>query len=497
MNAQAVPESQKFTSDAIWVAVSQMLIFFAGLITLPILTKSYSSELFGVWAQINVTVGLLASILILQLSTACVRFLAAEKDKERLRLAFGTMLWPIVIFSFVMCLISFFLRQNLTMLLFTSSKYIPFVPLTFLWASMVALFDFLLSYLRAKGKIKRLSLINTALTVIRMGLIVVLAMAGYSLFWIVTGLVAIEALFVVIVLGIIIREIGLPGISIERVQLKKYFAFSIPHISGGFLFWIVNSSDRYLITHFLSLSQTGIYSVSYTLGSLISFFFIPIGFVLLPTLSKLWDHKELSRVRNYFENSLKFFLSLAIPSVVGLYVLSQPLIYFLTTSEYMVGGVLVLFVAMGVLFYGLYSLNAHLIYLNQKQSWWILIDSIGAFANICINIVLIPKVGIIGAAISTFISFTLLGIITSFWAKKVIEYTISLKFLSKVVLAALLMGLCINFIKVSSILDIVLTMIAGIVIFGFGLFLTRAFSKEDKNLIKEQFSYLNPKLWRR
>lgn len=495
MNAQVVPESQKFTNDAIWVAVSQMLIFFAGLITLPILTKSYSSELYGVWAQINVTVGLLASILSLQLSTACVRFLAAEEDKEKLRLAFGTMLWPIVIFSFVMCLISFFLRQNLTMLLFTSSKYIQFVPLTVLWASMVALFNFLLSYLRAKGKIKGLSLIKIALTVIGMGLIVVLAMTGYSLFWIVTGLVAIEALFVIIAFGIIIREIGLPKIRIER--LKNYFAFSIPHIPSGFLLWIVNSSDRYLITHFLSLSQTGIYSVSYTLGSLISFFFIPIGFVLLPALSKFWDNKELSRVRNYFENSLIFFLSLAIPSVVGLYVLSQPLIYFLTTSEYMVGGVLVLFVATGVLFYGIYSLNAHLIYLNQKQTWWILIDSIGAFANICINIVLIPKVGIIGAAISTFICFTLLGIITSFWAKKVIEYTINLKFLSKVVLAALLMGLCINFIKVSSILDIVLTVIAGIAIYGFGLFLTRAFSKQDIKLIKENFSWLNPKLWRR
>ena len=492
---QTISKSQKFSSDIIWVAVSQMLTLFTGLIALPVLTKSYNSELYGVWAQVNVTVGLLASILVLQLNTACVRFLAASEDKGKLRLAFGTMLWPIVTFIFVSLFLSFFLRQNLSTLLFAGHIYISFVPLTFLWASMEALFQFLLSYLRARGKIKGLSIIKTALAIIRMGLIVLLAMTGCSLFRIVVCLIAVGALFVVIVFGIIIREIGLPMIGVEG--LKSYFAFSIPHIPSGFLLWIVNSSDRYLITHFLSLSQTGIYSVSYTLGSLISFFFMPIGFVLFPTLSKFWDQKELSRARTYFEISLKFFLSLAIPSVVGLYVLAQPLIHFLTTSEYMVGGVLVLFVATGVLFYGIYNLNAYLIYLNQKQAWWLLIDSIGAFTNICINIVLIPKVGIIGAAISTFISFTILGIITSFWARKVIDYTISLKFLSKVVLAALLMGLCINFIKVSSILDIVLAVIAGIAIFGFGLFLMRAFSKQDIIWIKEKFSCSNPKLWRR
>ncbi len=494
MKSQVIYEPKKFITDVSWVAFSQVLMVLTGLITLSVLTKSYDSELYGIWAQVHVTIGLLTTFLALQFNIASVRFLAAKESKKERRLILGTMFWTIVTLCIVIFIISLLLRQNLSMLIFGNLKYVLFIPLIFIGASMEALFLFFISYIRSQRRIKRLSLIRITLFIIKMLSVIFLSLAGFDLIWIVISTIIITALFVSIFFGIIIREIGFPNFSYRG--LKSYLTYSIPQIPKELLNWVINSSDRYLIVYFLGLSQTGIYHVSYSLGLTISFVYISLGFVLFPTLTKSWEKKELSKVRNYFETTMKFYLLLSIPSVVGISILSQTLLQILATSEYVVGKIFIFIIASGVVFYGIYHINAYLIYLKKNQVWWIFLNIFGASANVSINIVLIPRIGIIGAAISTLVSFIILGIATTFWARKVIKYKISFKFLLKIIIASLIMGLCINSIKTDNIISVILTMIIGVAIYFLGLFIMRSFSPQDKELIKKIISAFIPKFWR-
>lgn len=335
MNNQTVTEPQKFASDLVWVAASNIAIPLVGLITLPALTKYYSAEIYGAWMQTVFVVWLLSFILNLSLGHAIIRFLAAEDDVELRRRALGAMLWPIVVFACLLFVISVLLRQDLSILLFATPEYVYLIPLIFLWASVEALFQFLTCYLLARRRIKRFSIIQISLTMTKMAVIVILAMTGYSLGWIIVCIIAGETAIVAVIFGMIVREIGFPKPALEG--LKGYLAFSVPLIPSGTLFWAISVSDRYFITHLLNLSQSGIYSASYAIGSLIYLFFYPLQVVLFPTVSKLWEQKELSRVRNYLEYATKLFLTLALPSAAGLYILSQPLLGSLTTPSYMVG----------------------------------------------------------------------------------------------------------------------------------------------------------------
>jgi len=495
MNASSSTEIQKFSSDILWVAISQAILSLTSIIILPFLTKYYSSEIYGIWTQIFVTVGVLSPILSLQFGTAMVRFLAAEEDREKRRRAFGAMLWSVLALACLMLVIAQLLRQDLSTLLFANPEYVYFIPLIFLWASMEALFSLTLSYLRARGKIKRLSVIQLGLAIVKIAVIVSLAMARYSLSSIIIYLVIGEAVFVATAFGMITKEIGFPKADFRG--LKNYLAFSIPQIPGGLLLWIINFSDRYFITYLVSLSHTGIYSASYTLGSVLSLFFTPIGTVLLPTVSKSWEQKELPRVKSYFEYSTKLFLTLAIPGAAGLYILSQPLLGILSTSEYMVGGSLVLLVALGTIFYGLYNLNVYIIYLVQQTKWLLLMVGVAAVTNAGINLALIPKIGIMGAAISTIVSYFVLAAIVTVWARKTINYKMDFKFLGKVIAATIVMAFCLRFIPTDNIWYVMLAIIAGAAIFALGLFLLKAFSTQDRRLIKEALAGLNPKLWRK
>ena len=102
----------------------------------------------------------------------------------------------------------------------------------------------------------------------------------------------------------------------------------------------MDSSDRYLITGFLGLSQTGIYSASINgIGELHdNFFHFPISFVIFPIVTRLWEKGDISGVKRYLEYSTKIFLFLGIPGSAGVYVLSKPLLVILTTSAFSVGG---------------------------------------------------------------------------------------------------------------------------------------------------------------
>lgn len=483
MNNQSVTEPQKFATDIVWVAISQTFVFLTGLVTLPALTKCYSPGTYGAWSQILVTIAVIFPILTLQLGTAVVRFLAAEDDTEKRRQAFGTMLWPILTFACLVLIISLLLRQNLSIFLFAEPEYVYLIPLIFLWASIEALFSFSLYYLLARGRVKRFSIMQIGLAITKIVVIVTLAMAGYSLGWIIVCLIAGETVLTAAVFGMIVREIGLPKPALEG--LKSYLAFSVPLIPGGILLWVIDASNRYFITHLLNLNQTGIYSASYTIGSLISLFYLPIYVVLFPTVSRLWEQKEVSRIRSYFEYSNKLFLTLAIPGAAGLYILSQPLLGILTTADYLVGGGLVLLVALGLMLFGLYQINVYAILLVQQTKWLPLMITIAVLTNAGINLALIPKIGIMGAAISTVVSYFILVAIVTVWARRVISCKWDFKFLAKVVAGALLMTFCLSFIRIGGVLGIIIVAAAGVVIFASALWLLRAFSTEDRKLIKE------------
>jgi O-antigen/teichoic acid export membrane protein len=483
MSNQTITEPQKFAGDIAWVAASYLAIPLVGLITLPALTKNYTVEIYGVWMQATFTVFLLLYVLNLCLGYAEVRFLAAEDDAKRRRNALGAMLWPILTVSCLSVIISLLLKQNLSILLFASPAYAYLIPLIFLWASIEAIFSFFIFYMMARRRIKRLSIIQMVLTALKMLVIITVAAAGYDLSWIIGCTIAGETVITAVIFGMIVREIGWPVPTLTG--LRTYLVFSAPLILNLILFWVTSYGNRYFIAHMLRVSQAGIYSASYTIVALMSLFYSPIQVVLFPAISRLWEQKEVSRVRNYMEYSNKLFLTLAIPGAAGLYIVSQPLLGILTTADYMAGAGLVLLISIGAIMLGLYSINVYVILAIRQTKWLLPVIAIAAVANAGLNLFLIPKIGILGAAVSEIVCYFILAAAILVWVWKVLRYKVEIKFLAKVTIGALLMAICITFIHISGIVGIIISAIAGAVIFALWMWLVRAFSSEDRMLIKE------------
>ena len=487
-----VHEVQKFTRDTIWTFSGLGLQSLVGLVTVPLLAKSFHTELYGVWAQITVTTGLITPLLTLGLDVAYIRFLSGEENREKIRHALGTVIWPVLAIGCLILILSLFFRKSLSVVIFASPEYTAFVPVTFLWIFVYTMFGLSLCYYKALRRIKRVAVTQMGCAMLQMVILAILAVSGFTLTWIILSNIVIQGLFVVLSFGLIFLETGMPTLNFHR--LKGYVLFSIPTLPSHLVLWIMDSGTRYFIAHILGISQTGIYSVSWSLVNLCAFFITPIAVNVFYTISGLWEKGEVQKVKSYLEYSNKIFLTLAIPTVVGITILSQPLLKILTTSEFLTSEGLVLLLGIGIIFSGVYQISVYVIFLIKQTKWLPFVIAIASIISMGSNLVLISRIGILGAAVSSAISYFVLATIVTLWARRAIRYTVDLKFLIKVVAGSLVMALCLYLIRFDGVFGIILAVIAGAAIFGIALFLMRAFSAQEMQLIKGTISGLVPRL---
>jgi len=114
-----------------------------------------------------------------------------------------------------------------------------------------------------------------------------------------------------------------------------------------------------------------------------------------------------------------------------------------------------------------------------------LLFAIAVLTAVGIDLISIPRIGITGAAISTFTCYFILAAIVLVWSKKLINSEIDFKFLAKVIAGTFLMTFCLSFIKINGVLGIMVVAVAGVAIFALWMWLVRAFDTDDLKLIKE------------
>ncbi len=487
-NHQDLNEARKFATDTIFVAASRLLVRLRGIITIPFLTKAYGVEGYGLFVQMGATSDLLAHLLGLRLAASCVRYLSGKRDDaEALTKGFGSLMSILVVFNVLIFLAVYIftvLRQGaLSYALFGNSGYPNFVYLTFLWVISITIFELSLSFFRALGEIKRLSMIKLSHAAINVGLIIGLCFMNYELHSVIEALISSGFVFYVAILFIVTREHGFPKPNFSGT--KQFLAFSLPLIPLTLLRWIINSSDRYFITHLVDLASTGIYSVCYAVGNLISVFSFPLFFVLFPAVSKHWDDKNIDMVRNYLGYSTSIFLLFSFPAATMLYFVSYPLLSIFLPPGFTLGADLVFLIALSTILAGIFQINAYIIYLVQKTKLMLIVSFLGAGINAFCNLQLIPSIGINGAAVSSIVSYLALCSIMAFWGKREIGHVlVKTKYVVKLILASLIMACLLSLFDIRTLVDLIVYPAMGIMVFVLMLVLLRTFSKEELSLFK-------------
>jgi len=178
-------------------------------------------------------------------------------------------------------------------------------------------------------------------------------------------------------------------------------------------------------------------------------------------------------------------MMLAIPSAFGLSILALPLLRILTTPEFTSGSSILPLLASGLVAYGFYQVCLYIIRLVKKTQLEAYLLGISATLNIGLNLLLIPRVGILGAAVGTLVAYGALGVLTILVSFRYLRFDIGIFFITKSILASAMMLPFIKLLDPSSVAEVMISTIFGGIIYFVVLFLLRGFNKAELVLVKD------------
>jgi O-antigen/teichoic acid export membrane protein len=481
-------EYNKFGEQIGYVITANIATLLLGFVQVPILTKGLGAGLYGTWSLINITVSLIVPFAMLSFSVSIVRFLSAEKDINKIKEDFFSACSIVFISGVVFSLLLFFLSDYLAASIFKDAGSSSYIKLGSVLILLNSLYPVLLAFFRMRRKIGLYSILDLSQNVLQFSLVVAVILLGYKLGGVITAFVISGILAIMISLFIILRQTGfkLPKFS----HMKSYLKWGIPLTPNAAILWIVAVSDRYIVSYFLGVTAAGVYSAAYSIGQYASFVLMPLGIVLYPTISKAYDEGNLDETSNYLKYSFKYLMMIAIPAAFGLSILAKPLLQILTTPEFVVGSSVVPFVAFGAVFYCFYQICAYIINLVGKTQITVVLLGTSAILNVVFNLIFIPRMGIIGAAIATLIAYGVLGMLTLVVTRRYLKFDLGIPFILKSTLSSSIMTLCIWLINPESLAMLIISIFIGVIIYFVLLVLLRALSRAELvffiNFIKNQ-----------
>lgn len=472
---------QKFAKDVFIYGVAAIFIQLGTIILIPIITKTLGPQGYGIWAQVQVTINIATVLAGLGLLPAMLRFLPAKSNRNEIQEGFYSVFCIIAVAALIVSSMFIIFADFIAAALFDGATAIVRVTglIILVWSLDMAF----LTLFRAFQQVRRYSLFMVCNTYGQIGLIAYLVLNGHGILSIVLAVLSIQVLLLSILLFITRVQIGVkrPHFS----DIKEYFNYGLPTIPMSMAIWVTTSSDRYVIAYFLGATSVGIYSAAYGLGSIIFMFAGILGFVLPPALFKLYDEGRMSEVKTHLSYSFKYLLALAIPFVFGAAILAAPVLTLFSTAEIASKGHLITpLVALSILFSCANSVISRILGLVKKLKIVAAIHVVAAAVNLGLNILVVPHLGILGAAITTVISYSLVLGATTYYAFKEFKFDIGWRFIIKSLIASAAMSLAIWKMSPRGTAAAILTVVAGVAIYGVVLLLLKGFKREEFEFFK-------------
>lgn len=391
---------------------AKVIMFFM----VPLYTNILTASEYGTADLIQTISSLFVPIFSIMIQDAVLRFGLSENINKR------SVLKNALFINLIGMLIAIILVPILT-------YYKPVEDWTvYLYCILITnmLSNVLFSYVKAINKNKLFSLCGILSTFILAGLNVIfllffkLGIKGYLLS------IIISQLFSCLFLAININLYkDLKNISINRCLMKEMILYSLPLIANNLSWWILNSSDKLMVEHYCGSSDLGLYTAASKIPALISI--INTIFLQAWTISSIKDY-EKEKDKKFFKNIFRFYSLAMMITTSFILLIIKNLMNVYVGVDYRASWRYVPLLLFGTVFYG-FSLFFGTIYSAAKKNMNIAISTAAAaLINIFINLILLGRIGVIAATISTAISYFAVGVYRMIDSRRFLRFDINLNF---------------------------------------------------------------------
>lgn len=289
---------------------------------------------------------------------------------------------------------------------------------------------------------------------------------GYSIKYTIASFISASATTVLNVIALVFLRMGLQGLFVSTLTaqlltliylvvssrsweyfslknarigtFKKVGTYSIPLIPNNLAWWVVNASDRTIISHVLGTAANGIYSVANKFPNVFINFYNILNLSWTETVSLHYNDEDRDE---FLTDTMTSLVKLFVAACLGI-VACMPFVFpIMVNAKYNAAYKQILILMYAMLFrvlVGLYSC----VYVAQKNAKKIAYTSISAaIINITVDLILINKIQVFAASLSTLVAFLSMFIIRYIDVNKTVHMRIKKPIaVGSVLLSVMLIG---------------------------------------------------------
>jgi len=208
------------------------------------------------------------------------------------------------------------------------------------------------------------------------------------------------------------RKYNLPNLSFKEI-LKK----SIPMMFGSMFLLLLNWTDILMLGRMESEENIGIYNVAFKMGYLALFFVASMNVIVMPKISELFHQNSFLEMKKVINRATQIVIILTLPLALFIIIFSKEILH-IYGDGFVAGSNCLIFIALGVLFNAMTGNVDQILNMTNNQNMVKNIFFFGFVLNVTLNLFLIPKRGIEGAALSSLITNVIVNIIFVYIIKK-------------------------------------------------------------------------------
>jgi O-antigen/teichoic acid export membrane protein len=389
---------KKLASNTIIFAIGTFSSKILSFLLMPFVTRMMTTSDYGSADLIQQTVNVLIPIVTLQVNSAALRF-SLDKAKNKadvLTVGIRTTLCGFIVFLFLAYPISLIKIND-----FMLGEYIILIYVFVLVSGFRQLCQ---QFVRGSGHVKLFAIdgiIATATTLIFTFLF--LAVFKWGITGYIMAIVASDACSIIFfsITAKLYRYVT-PHL-MEKGIAGQMLKYCVPLIPTVILWWIINVSDRYMITYFVGSSANGLY----TAASKIPNFVILFSQIFIDAwqLSAVDEHESREARSHFFTKVFRIYSGGVFAVASALILFCQLFTKILVAPSYYESWRYVPILIIATTYSCIVNFLASVYMAEKKSLMALLTASSGAITNIVLNLVLIPKLGANGAAIATVCAF--------------------------------------------------------------------------------------------
>ena len=204
---------------------------------------------------------------------------------------------------------------------------------------------------------------------------------------------------------------------------RRMLAYCVPLIPAAIFWWIMGVSDRYMVRAYLGSEANGIYAVAYKIPTILTI--LATVFMDAWQLSAIAESGDRRAHLRFYSRVWDAFFSAVYLCAGGIIAFSPLLIRLLAAESYYEAWryIPVLTLSMIAAAFSNFMGSVYVVTKKSTASLWT--SLFGAAANIALNLILIPRIGVQGAAVATFLGCLLVFLVRTVSARQLLPFALS------------------------------------------------------------------------